>query len=410
MKQAKNDIDKVNCAKMAVMYDSIQLAHKCILNSFYGYVMRRGSRWYSMDMAAITTHIGGNIIRDAHTLCHDIGRPLELDTDGIWTLLPSGFPENYQLKLRNQDKKLTLEYPGSMLNLRTHKKYTNHQHQELINKQTLEYEIRSECSIFFEVDGPYKCMVLPASTEEGRKLKKRYAVFNHDNSLAELKGFEIKRRGELQMIKIFQQEVFKTFLKGDTLKDVYDKVAAVGKRWLDVLDTKAKEVSDEDLFEYITESKNMSKNIKEYGDAKSTAITCARRLAAFLGDNILSGDSLACKFIIREKPIGDPVSQRAVPVEIFKAERAVMKQYLKKWLKDNTIVDFDIRSILDWDYYRKRIGSNIQKIVTIPAAMQKLPNPLPNLVHPSWLHKKISEQNDPFQQRKITSFFTKKCK
>ena len=27
---------------MVVVYDSLQLAHKCILNSFYGYVMRRG--------------------------------------------------------------------------------------------------------------------------------------------------------------------------------------------------------------------------------------------------------------------------------------------------------------------------------------------------------------------------------
>ncbi len=26
---------------MVVLYDSLQLAHKCILNSFYGYVMRK---------------------------------------------------------------------------------------------------------------------------------------------------------------------------------------------------------------------------------------------------------------------------------------------------------------------------------------------------------------------------------
>lgn len=26
---------------MVVVYDSLQLAHKCILNSFYGYVMRK---------------------------------------------------------------------------------------------------------------------------------------------------------------------------------------------------------------------------------------------------------------------------------------------------------------------------------------------------------------------------------
>lgn len=34
-------------------------------------------------------------------------------------------------------------------------------------------------------------MVLPASKEEGKKLKKRYAVFNFDKSLAELKGFVV---------------------------------------------------------------------------------------------------------------------------------------------------------------------------------------------------------------------------
>ncbi|CAD6272246.1 unnamed protein product [Miscanthus lutarioriparius] len=62
----------------------------------------------------------------------------------------------------------------------------------------------SECSIEFEVDGPYKAMILPASIEEGILIKKRYAVFNEDGTLAE--GFEIKRRGELKLIKVFQRE------------------------------------------------------------------------------------------------------------------------------------------------------------------------------------------------------------
>lgn len=30
-----------------------------------------------------------------------LGKPLELDTDGIWTLLPKGFPENFEIKLKN---------------------------------------------------------------------------------------------------------------------------------------------------------------------------------------------------------------------------------------------------------------------------------------------------------------------
>ena len=64
------------------------------------------------------------------------------------------------------------------------------------------------------MDGPYKAMILPASKEEGKLLKKRYAVFNFDGSLEELKGFEVKRRGELKLIKMFQSEVFEKFLEG----------------------------------------------------------------------------------------------------------------------------------------------------------------------------------------------------
>lgn len=68
----------------------------------------------------------------------------------------------------------------------------------------------------------------------------RYAVFNEDGSLAELKGFEIKRRGELQLIKIFQSSVFEAFLKGSTLEEVYGSVAKVADYWLDVLYSKVR--------------------------------------------------------------------------------------------------------------------------------------------------------------------------
>ena len=66
--------------------------------------------------------------------------------------------------------------------------FTNRQYHDLVNPDTLNYEVRQENSIFFEVDGPYLAMILPAAKEEGKKLKKRYAVFNFDQSLAELKG------------------------------------------------------------------------------------------------------------------------------------------------------------------------------------------------------------------------------
>ena len=50
-----------------------------------------------------------------------------------------------------------------------------------------------------------------------------------------------------------------------------------------------------------------------------------------------------------------------------------------------------MRGIVDWDYYRERLGGTIQKIITIPAAMQRVPNPVPRIKHPDWLHKLVGQ-------------------
>ncbi|ONM37549.1 DNA polymerase epsilon catalytic subunit A [Zea mays] len=117
---------------MVVLYDSLQLAHKCILNSFYGYVMHKGARWYSMEMAGVVTY-----------WCKD--------------------------------------YPKCSITCRKNWKVTGTGYRW------------------------HLAMFLPASKEEGILIKKRYDVFNEDGTLAELKGFEIKRRGELKLIKVFQR-------------------------------------------------------------------------------------------------------------------------------------------------------------------------------------------------------------
>jgi len=52
--QQSGNLEEVDKSKkLVVLYDSLQLAHKCILNSFYGYMMRRGARWFSMETAGI---------------------------------------------------------------------------------------------------------------------------------------------------------------------------------------------------------------------------------------------------------------------------------------------------------------------------------------------------------------------
>uniref|UniRef100_A0A2I3HYR2 DNA polymerase epsilon catalytic subunit n=1 Tax=Nomascus leucogenys TaxID=61853 RepID=A0A2I3HYR2_NOMLE len=395
------------CKNMEVLYDSMQLAHKCILNSLYGYVMRKGARWYSMEMAGIVCFTGANIITQARELIEQIGRPLELDTDGIWCVLPNSFPENFVFKTTNVKKpKVTISYPGAMLNIMVKEGFTNDQYQELAEPSSLTYVTRSENSIFFEVDGPYLAMILPASKEEGKKLKKRYAVFNEDGSLAELKGFEVKRRGELQLIKIFQSSVFEAFLKGSTLEEVYGSVAKVADYWLDVLYSKAANMPDSELFELISENRSMSRKLEDYGEQKSTSISTAKRLAEFLGDQMVKDAGLSCRYIISRKPEGSPVTERAIPLAIFQAEPTVRKHFLRKWLKSSSLQDFDIRAILDWDYYIERLGSAIQKIITIPAALQQIKNPVPRVKHPDWLHKKLLEKNDVYKQKKISELFT----
>ncbi|XP_063000312.1 DNA polymerase epsilon catalytic subunit A [Elgaria multicarinata webbii] len=281
------------CKNMEILYDSLQLAHKCILNSFYGYVMRKGARWYSMEMAGIVCFTGAHIITQARELIEQIGRPLELDTDGIWCVLPNSFPENFVIKSTNGKKpKVTISYPGAMLNI---------------------------------------------------------------------------------MVK-------------------------------------AANMPDSELFELISENRSMSRKLEDYGEQKSTSISTAKRLAEFLGDQMVKDAGLSCRFIISKKPEGSPVTERAIPLAIFQAELSVRRHYLRKWLKSPSLQDFDIRTILDWDYYIERLGSTIQKIITIPAALQQVKNPVPRVRHPDWLHKKLLEKNDVYKQKKISELFTSEGK
>ena len=68
------------------------------------------------------------------------------------------------------------------------------------------------------------------------------------------------------------------------------------------------------------------------------------------------------------------MTERVIPTAIFSTDESIKKTYLKKWCHATSV---DIRDILDWGYYKERLGSVIQKIITIPAFMQQIPNPVP---------------------------------
>lgn len=68
-------------------------------------------------MAGIVCCTGAAIITKAREIIEKIGRPLELDTDGIWCVLPSTFPENYVVQTTHAKKtKFSISFPNAVLN------------------------------------------------------------------------------------------------------------------------------------------------------------------------------------------------------------------------------------------------------------------------------------------------------
>lgn len=368
---AETEEERKHAMKSVVVYSSLQIAHKCVLNSFYGYVMRKSSRWYSMEMAAIVCNVGGSIIKKAREIVEKIGISLELDTDGIWCLVPSSLISSYTLP---SGKKFS--FLSSLLNHFVCKEFTNHQYQERVDGK---YITRRENSIFFEIDGPYKTMLLPASTKESKLLKKRYVIIDRNNRIAELKGFEVKRRGELEIIKKFQEELFLHFLDGGNLRECYESLAEVCRYWLDILRSRGEYVDDDTILELLSESRSMSKGFDEYGGRKSSLTVTALRISEVLGEGILE-EKLKCEYIIAAYPGNKSVAERAIPVVIFRSDRK--EEFLGRWLQRS--YSGDIRSIIDWDYYKLRLECVIQRMVILPALSQGVRNPLKEVQVPGW--------------------------
>lgn len=114
-----------------------------------------------MEMAGIVCHTGAGIIMKARELIEQVGRPLELDTDGIWCVLPASFPENFEIRSSFETKpKVVISYPGAVLNIMVQKHNTNDQYHELVDPVKRIYEVREENSIFFEVCERNMCQFL----------------------------------------------------------------------------------------------------------------------------------------------------------------------------------------------------------------------------------------------------------
>jgi DNA polymerase epsilon subunit 1 len=83
-----------------------------------------------MEMAGVVTYTGAAIIKEARTLVEQIGKTLELDTDGIWCVFPHTFPQDFTFKTSDPQKpKIGLSYPCTMLNVDVDRSCHNPQYQ-----------------------------------------------------------------------------------------------------------------------------------------------------------------------------------------------------------------------------------------------------------------------------------------
>lgn len=110
-----------------------------------------------------------------------LGVTMELDTDGIWCLLPRDFPQKYSFHLKSSSssssvkgKEYRFEYPTTILNRDVHKRCTNDQYLEY-DPTTRKFKRETRNEVYFELDGPWKAMFLPASEKSDDLLKKRSA-------------------------------------------------------------------------------------------------------------------------------------------------------------------------------------------------------------------------------------------
>lgn len=192
----------------------------------------------------------------------------------------------------------------------------------------------------------------------------------------------MKRRGELTFIKKFQEDIFQKFCTGETLEECYNNLADVAKYWLHIIDIRGKNIDDETIFDLFCESRSMSKDITEYCDKKSNILSTARKLAEILGDDVLE-EKLKCEFIVSKYPDCESTADRVLPVIVFKSKDKQM--FLEKWL--GKLHSYEIRDILDWDYYKTRFVCILQRMIIIPAHFQGIHGLFENIENVKWIQQ-----------------------
>jgi DNA polymerase I len=161
-------------------YQALQQAFKVLINSFYGYLGTTIHNFSDTPLAAEVTRLGRETIQGMLAWLEMKGaRPVEVDTDGIYFIPPTGVASE------DQEESLVRELSASL-----------------------------PAGIDVELAGRYRAIF-------SYKMK-NYALLGHDGRII-VKGSGLKSRGMEKYLREFMQEMIKLLLQGDeeSVEDLY---------------------------------------------------------------------------------------------------------------------------------------------------------------------------------------------
>lgn len=344
--------------------DNIQLAYKCVLNSFYGWLKMPGNRHgrESEITAALICECARNIIKKSDEWLDEICNRINTDTDGTYRKVPKHFPMDICLEMIDGNK-ISLNFINCILNYKVKQEFVNDKYIDETGNRV------NKCFIIFEADGPYKMSFLP-SNDKGENVKKKYVVYGFNNSIAFIKGCEIVRSGEFEFVKRFQKKFFDFLATADyaTLKEFYDEIFKnVVLEFDTFFETKARGFSDEYVLNFLKIEKKPSKPMDEYSNIMPVNFAI-KKMAELMNDDRLCYNKPKCGFVVLKYPEDvKQITKRVVPIVLFEREANVISEFIKKWTNKNYT---NLQDFLDWKYYQQKWADCRNRLYTSPRLFQ----------------------------------------
>lgn len=356
LKVADTSDDRETLKRKVDVEYNIQLSYKCLLNSFYGALSMistfAGGR--GMETAGVICDVARKIICSTDDMLDAFSKRINRDTDGVFRKIPKSF--RYVVK----------SLDGKSVNL------VDCLLHDMIRSKFSNPSFETGHGIEFEDDGPYGTMFL-SSSNDGDMVTKKYVVYDLNGKMKEVKGLELKRRGEWGVLKSFQTSyfdvlgscVFETTLLGcyNVLKsrvvDFYDNLFR----------TRGGDVEDRRLVELLSEEKVASRAVTDY-KARILVVDALLKMRECSGDEEL-GKTAKCsvRFVLSKYPRGQKTKYgRAIPTVIYDMDTDIRNKFISKWTMQDDYVE--LRDILDWDDYSERWSNARNRLYTYPRSIQ----------------------------------------